>query len=68
MVALLNQSICTIIMYCRTIKITLGAVEKCDVMLILSYVVSNASWTPAYDIRVFTKDKSMKVYTVCYYN
>ena len=34
-----------------------------SVSLIVSYVVSNASWSSAYDVRVFTKDKAMKVYT-----
>ena len=29
--------------------------------LVLSYVVSNASWSSAYDVRVFTKNKAMKV-------
>ena len=31
-------------------------------MLYVSYVVTNASWSSAYDIRVFTKDKNMKVH------
>jgi uncharacterized protein (TIGR02231 family) len=30
-----------------------------QVTLLISYVVYNASWTPKYDIRVFSKDKSM---------
>ena len=32
-----------------------------DVRLVLSYVVSNASWSSAYDVRVFAKNKAMKV-------
>ena len=32
-----------------------------NVKLFISYVVFNASWSPSYDLRVFTKDKSMKV-------
>ena len=32
-----------------------------DAVLYVSYVVTNASWSSAYDIRVFTKDKNMKV-------
>jgi uncharacterized protein (TIGR02231 family) len=32
-----------------------------QVTLLISYVVYNASWTPKYDIRVFSKDKSMIV-------
>jgi len=39
----------------------LDAREKGDVTLVVSYVVSNASWSSAYDVRVFTKDKAMKV-------
>ena len=45
----------------RSVKVTLDAKEETDIMLIVSYVVSNASWTPSYDARVFTKDKTMKV-------
>ena len=32
-----------------------------NISLVVSYVVSNASWASAYDARVFTKDKVMKV-------
>ena len=32
-----------------------------DVTLLVSYVVSNASWSPAYDVRVFPITKEMKV-------
>ena len=39
----------------------LDAREKGDVTLVVSYVVSNASWSSAYDVRVFTKDRAMKV-------
>ena len=42
-------------------KVTLEAEQKVEIILVLSYVVSNASWSPAYDVRVFTKDKTMKV-------
>ena len=45
----------------RSVKVTLHAVDECDITLVLSYVVSNASWSPAYDTRVFTKDKTIKV-------
>ena len=41
--------------------ISLEASEVCDVVLLVSYVVSNASWSSSYDVRVFTKDKTMKV-------
>ena len=47
--------------YCRSVKIILEAEQKVEIVLILCYVVSNASWTPAYDVRVFTEDKTMKV-------
>ena len=33
----------------------------CTVLLYVSYVVTNASWSSVYDIRVLTKDKNMKV-------
>jgi hypothetical protein len=32
-----------------------------EVFLYVSYLVQNASWIPKYDIRVFSKDKSMIV-------
>ena len=35
--------------------------DDTQVNLFVSYVVYNASWTPKYDIRVFSKDKSMIV-------
>lgn len=45
----------------RSVKVIIDAKVDCDVMLTLSYVVSNASWMPAYDVRVFSKDKLIKV-------
>ena len=46
---------------CRSVKVTLETSQETDVRLIISYIVTNASWSPAYDVRVFTKDKTMKV-------
>ncbi|XP_065891224.1 protein F37C4.5-like [Dysidea avara] len=45
----------------RCVCISLEAASDTDVVLALSYVVSNASWTPQYDLRVFSNDKTMKV-------
>ena len=36
----------------------------CDVHLKVSYVVSCAAWSSSYDVRVFTKDKTMKVHVL----
>lgn len=38
-----------------------GKKDDTEVYLFVSYLVSNASWIPKYDIRVFSKDKSMIV-------
>ena len=38
------------------------AKEKHLLNLVVSYLVCNASWTPVYDVRVFTKEKALKVY------
>ena len=35
--------------------------DDTEVYLYVSYLVNNASWIPKYDIRVFSKDKSMIV-------
>ena len=45
----------------RSVCISLEAAEDTDVTLALSYVVSSASWSPQYDLRVFSSDKTMKV-------
>ena len=47
--------------YTSSLRVGLEASEATDVTLLVSYVVSNASWTSAYDVRVFTKNKTMKV-------
>ena len=46
---------------CSTLHVGLEAAEEGDATLTVSYVVSDASWSSAYDVRVFTKDKTMKV-------
>ena len=46
---------------CRCVCISLEAAVNADVELALSYVVSDASWSPQYDLRVFSNDKTMKV-------
>ena len=48
---------------CRTVHVGLETAAEVSVVLYLSYVVQNASWSSSYDARVFTKDKSMKVLT-----
>ena len=45
----------------RALHVGLEVAEEVDAVLYVSYVVTNASWSSAYDIRVFTKDKNMKV-------
>ena len=45
---------------CRCVCISLQAADDTDVVLALSYVVSSASWSPQYDLRVFSSDKTMK--------
>ncbi len=37
------------------------AEKDVEVELCVSYVVTNAKWSPKYDIRVFGSDKQMKV-------
>ena len=50
-----------IFLLCSTLHVGLEAAVEGDATLIVSYVVSNASWSSTYDVRVFTKDKTMKV-------
>ena len=54
---LLFISLCT----CSSVHIGLEASMETDVTLLVSYVVANASWSPAYDVRVFPVTKEMKV-------
>lgn len=46
---------------CSEIFILLEAEKDVEVELLVSYVVTNARWSPKYDIRVFGNDKQMKV-------
>ncbi len=43
------------------IGILLTIKEEGDVQLLVSYVVSNASWTPKYDLRVSSVERTMHV-------
>jgi hypothetical protein len=52
--------------YCSEVSIILEAEADGEVELDVSYVVSNARWTPVYDLRVFT-DGDAKVMKVCEY-
>ncbi|XP_064396719.1 protein F37C4.5-like isoform X2 [Halichondria panicea] len=45
----------------RTLHVSLEAAEEGEAILFVSYIVTNASWSSSYDVRVFTKDKTMKV-------
>ena len=54
-------SIYVILCMYRCVCISLEAADDTDVVLALSYVVSSASWSPQYDLRVFSSDKTMKV-------
>ena len=50
----------------RAVHVGLEARAETKAILYLSYVVTNASWSSAYDARVFTKDKLMKVSAIVY--
>lgn len=45
----------------RNISILLDASAKGKISLVVSYVVSNASWTPLYDVRAFNKDSTVQI-------
>eukprot|EP00112_Aurelia_sp_Birch-Aquarium-sp1_P013062 Seg2757.3 transcript_id=Seg2757.3/GoldUCD/mRNA.D3Y31 product="Protein F37C4.5" protein_id=Seg2757.3/GoldUCD/D3Y31 len=45
----------------KQVSILLEAENQTEIKLILSYVVSNASWTPLYDLRAFTKDNTLQL-------
>lgn len=45
----------------QVISIFLSVKESADIQLLVSYVVSNSSWTPKYDIRVSSDDRVMQV-------
>lgn len=38
--------------------------ENTTVHLHVSYVVTHASWMPRYDLRVFSKDRKMEVWSM----
>ncbi len=52
-----------VLFYCTRVLEALVEAQNNDteVFLYVSYLVQNASWIPKYDIRVFSKDKSMIV-------
>ena len=53
-----------IISHHRSVHIGLDAAVETDVSLYISYVVSNSSWSPSYDIRVLPDENLMRV-SVC---
>ena len=58
------QHVCILANMCSSVHIGLEASMETDVTLLVSYVVTNASWSPAYDVRVFPITKEMKVSTI----
>ena len=48
---------------CRLVRVFLETAMDTEVIMFLSYVVSNASWSSTYDVRVFSKvsEKILKV-------
>ena len=53
-------SLLSLLFLSRAIHIGLETTEETEGVLLLSYLVINASWSSAYDVRVFTKNKAMK--------
>ncbi|XP_014665727.1 PREDICTED: protein F37C4.5-like [Priapulus caudatus] len=47
--------------FSREVLVLLEATEDTEVELHVSYVVFGASWTPKYDVRVFTTDSKLKL-------
>ena len=45
----------------QVIGILLTVQEKGEIQLLVSYVVSNAKWTPKYDLRVSSAERTMQV-------
>lgn len=43
------------------IGILLSVKEEAEVQLLVSYVVSHASWNPKYDLRVSSSERTMQV-------
>ena len=54
---LLKRGFC----FSRNISVLLDASKDGKVTLVVSYVVSKASWTPLYDVRAFNKDSTVQV-------
>ena len=57
----LDRSLHDLPILCRAIHVGLEVSAGTKAVLYLSYVVTRASWSSAYDVRVFTKDEAMKV-------
>lgn len=45
----------------QVIGVLLTVREEAEIQLLVSYVVSNASWTPKYDLRVSSAERAMQV-------
>ena len=45
----------------QVIGILLNVRESAEIQLLVSYVVSNASWSPKYDLRVASSERTMQV-------
>ena len=45
----------------RYLSVLLEAHADGELELIVKYLVSNASWSPKYDIRVFSEENNLKV-------
>ena len=45
----------------QVIGILLNVQESAEIQLLVSYVVSNASWSPKYDLRVSSNERTMQV-------
>ncbi len=45
----------------QVIGVLLTVREEAEIQLLVSYVVSNASWTPKYDLRVSSAERTMQV-------
>ena len=45
----------------QVIGILLDVKEEAEIQLLVSYVVSNAGWSPKYDLRVSSSERTMQV-------
>ena len=57
----LPYNLSTTLLLFRRVSILLEAQQETELPLVLSYVVTGASWSPLYDIRAFSKDNSLQV-------